>query len=208
MKISQKKLIEVLKAIFWPIALIVAIVALKSANLSKLNISWEQFISLLNVVIWPLTILIGLLFFRKNLMSAMGNLGSLNVGPSGLAMTFQEKVDSVKDLIGIGDGASEGQTKSSGKLNVRTASGTPYQQLMELRDVLNSKIVNRAKELNIATENTSSLVLLDELNRVGGITFKKMQAFKALIDLTNQADQKINQAEVDQIKYMVSNLSI
>ena len=101
MKFSNQKLIEVLKAILWPIAVIVAIVVLKSVNFSKINISWEDFIKLLNVVIWPVTILVGLLFFRKNLSSIMGSLGSLNVGPTGLAMTFQEKLFSAFQCDGI-----------------------------------------------------------------------------------------------------------
>ncbi len=209
MKFSNQKLIDVLKTVLWPVTLIVAIVLLKQIDFSSIKLSWKQLIDLLNVVVWPITILVGLLFFRKHLGHVMGSLGSLNVGPAGLQMTFQDKVNSVQELIGIGEGSSSGdQSKSSGKLNMRTTSGSPYKQLMELRDVLGSKISNRAKELNISTVNASSAVLIEELNKVGGITFKNKQALSALIDLTNDANRDISQAQVDQISAMVRSITI
>ena len=172
-------------------------------------ITWKELTGLIQVIIWPITVLVGLLFFRKHLGSVISSLGTIKAGASGLEMTFQNKLDSVKDMIGLPENASGGTSKSSGKLNMNTnSSGSPYQQLMELRDVLNSKIVNRAKELNLSTDNSSSLALIDELNRVGGITFKKMNEFKALIDLTNSADQNLNQNQLNQIKNLVLNLNI
>lgn len=209
MKLSNNKLQKTVQLIIWPLALVLSALLIYKTNFCDITITWSELITLITVIIWPITVIICFLFFRKKLIEIMGSLASFKAGTDGLELTFQNELDSVEELIGIPKEDSVAQSKSSGGLNMQLASsGTPYQQLMEIRDVLNSKIVQRAKELDIPVNNMSGLLLCEKLKEVGGITIKNARSFKALLELTNKADKSIKQAQVDRIKNIVLNFSI
>ena len=85
---------------------------------------------------------------------------------------------------------------------------SPYEQILELRDVLNNKLHAKAKELNIDISNMSSQAICDKLKEVGGITYHQASAVTALFDLTNTASRDITQGQVNQVKSLVMNLDI
>lgn len=169
--------------------------------------SWEQFTALIQVLIWPLTVVICLALFRKHLADVIDRLGSFKAGSSGLEMTFQNKLDEALTLPALKPSAAI--AKSGGSINIQgSKAGTPYEQLLELRDVLNHKIRAKANELNIDTSNMSNHAISQKLKEVGGITFQNSQAFETLIELTNAASQQITQAQVNQVRALVYNLDI
>jgi len=160
---------------------------------------FQQFIDLVDKIIWPVTVLAGLLFFRKHLGNVISSLGTIKAGTDGIEMTFQSKIDDVQDLIGTGN--SGAISKSSEHISILgSRAETPYQQLMEIKDTLNQKIVKKAIEFKIPTDNTSNSALIDKLKEVGAVTLQNARNINALIDLTNSGNPSINQSQVNQVK--------
>ena len=168
--------------------------------------TWVEIKDLIAVIIWPLTLVICFMIFRKQLRELIGRVGSFKATKDGLEMTFQDKLDDLKALPAL---KAAGTSKSAGTIEIKgSKAGTPYEQLLELRDVLNNKIIGKAKGLNIETNNMSNLAISDKLKEVGGITLQQSKAFDALIDLTNSASPNITQSQVDQVRSLVHNLDI
>ena len=169
--------------------------------------SWEQVTALIQVLVWPITLVVCLALFRRYLADVISRVGSFKAGSSGLEMTFQNKLESIQALPALKP--AEGISKSAGQIQIQGGGlGTPYEQLLELRDVLNNKLTNKAKELNIPSTNITSLALSDKLKEVGGLTIQQAKAFNALIDLTNTASPEITQSQVNQVRNLVNNLDI
>ncbi len=210
MKFLNKKVEKTIQLFIWPIALVRAAFLIYKTDFCELSITWKEFISLITVVIWPLTVIICFLFFRRKLIEIMGSISSFRAGPDGIEFTtFEKDLKATEEQFHISETASGGISKSSGSLNMNLSlSGTPFQQLMELRGVLTNKIGKRAEELNIPIENASSSILVEKLKEVGGITIKKARSFNTLLALINKADKKVTQSQVDRIKNMVLNFSI
>ena len=206
MKFSNEKLIETLKLFIWPVTLIVGLLLIRNTNILSGKVSMKEFIDLLTVVVWPLTLVIGLLLFKRHLSGAITSLGSFKATKDGIEMTFQNKIESAKKLIGAGSGA---QSKSGGQIKIKGSTATtPYQQLMEIRDALNSKIITKAHQHNIPTDHMSSLALSEKLKDIGAITIQKRNQFNALIDLTNSGNQNISQTQVNQVNNLYNALQL
>ena len=98
-------------------------------------------------------------------------------------------------------------SKNAGQINIKgSRAETPFEQLLELRDELNHKIVRKAIEFKIPTENVSSHALLDKLKDVGAITIQNNRNIKALIKLTNSGSPSINQSQVNQVRGLFNAL--
>ncbi|NNK87156.1 MAG: hypothetical protein HKO90_02635, partial [Flavobacteriaceae bacterium] len=169
--------------------------------------NWTEIKDLIDVLIWPLTLIICFMIFRKQLRELIGKVGSFKATKDGLEMTFQDKLESIQTLPALK--AVGGISKSGGQIKIKGSKAkSPYEELLELRDVLNSKIVGKARGLKIETDNMSNIAISDKLKEVGGITLQQAKAFKALIDLTNSASPKITQAQVNEVRSLVNNLDI
>ncbi len=169
--------------------------------------TWQQVFDLITALFWPLTIIICLAMFRKNLAQKISSLDSLKATTSGLEASFSAKLDKLQSLPALE--APKGLAKSGGQIFVEgSGGGTPYEQLQELRDILNGKIISKAKDLNLKTENSTATAIASELKKVGGITIQKEQAFRELIELINLAPREIGQGQVNSIRSLISNLNL
>lgn len=169
----------------------------------------EQIINLLDVIVWPLTVLIGLLFFRKHIGKVIGSLVSIKAGAQGFEINFiEEQLQEATKQIGIG--SFESQSKSGGGINIKGSQAeTPYEQLLEVRDALNNKIISKATKENIPTEDVTALALCDELLEINIISRQNARNFNTLLKLTNIAGgSAITQIQVNQIKALYNNLKL
>ncbi|OUR92413.1 hypothetical protein A9Q87_08040 [Flavobacteriales bacterium 34_180_T64] len=208
MKFSSEKINEALKLFIWPITLIVGLLLIRNTNVLSGKVSMKEFIDLLTVIVWPLTLVIGLILFKKHLSSVIGSLGSLKAGKDGIEMTFQNKIENVQQLLGAGS-ESGAVSKSSGQIRIKGSTAvTPYQELMEIRDALNARIISKAQKHNITTEHTTSIALSEKLKDVGAITIQNFRLFGALVDLTNSGNPSINQTQINQVKTLYNSLQL
>lgn len=170
--------------------------------------SWAEVITLIETLIWPLTVIVCLAFYRGPLGNIIDRLGSVKASPTGgFELNFQEKLNETLALPAL---KSSGDTaKSGGTINIQgSTAGTPYEQLLEIRDVLNDKIRKRARDLNIDPTHMSNYAVSDKLKEVGGITYQQSKGYEALIELMNSANHNITQAQVNLVKSAVNNLDI
>ena len=171
------------------------------------SITWAELTSLIQAIIWPLTVLLGLLFFRKHLGKVISSLGSIKAGASGFEMNFQSALDDAQ--IKIGGGSGSGKAKTAGHINFEGSdSGTPYEQLLSIRDALNSKIIQIAQKYKIPVENISSQKLCIRLLEGNYISRQNARNFNVLLKLTNSGSPEINQSQVDQVKALYNNLQL
>lgn len=205
---SNQRVIKILKNFIWPVTLVIVVLLLRRFDFSKINLSWEKITALITVIIWPVTGLAGLLFFRKHLGNVINSLGTFKVGTQGVEMTFQNKLESAQQQL-IESGSMFAQSKSAGHINIKGSKAiTPYEQLLEIRDALISKIIKKAQEYNIETEDTSSSTICDKLKESGAITYQIARNFNALMDLTVSGNPSISQLQVNQVKELYNSFQL
>ena len=169
---------------------------------------FKEITDLVQVLIWPITVIVALAMFRKIIAQKIEDLDEIKASPTaGLSASFKSALENVQAnplLL-----PAEGQSKSGAKILVDGESiGTPFEQLQELRAVLNGKIISKAKDLNLPVENQSAQSLAQKLKEVGGLTIQQQKAYNELINVINLAPRDIPQGQVNQVESLVSNLSI
>jgi len=184
----------------------------------------DQIIKLLDVIIWPIIVLSGLLLFRKNIGKIISSLGSIKANAQGFEMNFiEEKLQEATKLIGIGssdiiakDGESiipkDGESiipKGSNITPKRSHAESPYQELLELQDIINQKLKNIATQNGITTTSSSNFALTSDLADNKIINSHTAHKLKMLIELNNMAlnSPKISHNQVTQIKKLFNNIS-
>ncbi|WP_228852026.1 hypothetical protein [Aegicerativicinus sediminis] len=171
-----------------------------------LIVEFSQFIEFLDVIVWPLTLIAVVWLFRKNLSGIISNIGSVKAGASGFEMTFQEKLANVSNLL---ENDTHGKTKSASDINVGfERPGNPYQQLLNLRDKLHSKILRKAIDSDIPINDNSTRDLINHLKLHNYISSTTAQNVIAFMELTEVHDPNITQTDVNKATTLFKLLNI
>lgn len=187
--------------------------------------AFEQIINLLEVIIWPLTVFGGLLLFRKHFSKLISSLGSIKAGAQGFEMNFiEDKLQEATKLIGIG--TSGIVSKDGGGIIPKDGGGiipkdskitpkkshaeTPYQELLELQDLINTKLKSIANQNGISSNGSSNFALTNDLVDNNIINNQTARQLKTLIELNNIGlnSPKITYDQVSQMKTLFNNISI
>ena len=162
-------------------------------------------------IVWPLTLLVLIWMFRHHLKDLLGKLTSIDASSTGISLNFDKEVDEAIETLLPMNNSPEIRTKSGvsiGKKEVEKKPGTPFHQIMDLREKLSHRIILKAQENDILTEGKSSIELNNELLKKGSISFKDSKYFQVLVDLTNASDSNVTQSQVNKVKMLYNNLKI
>jgi len=206
MKLNKQSLIRILNGIAWTLALIFLFYLIKGISVTTDPITWTELISLIQVLIWPLTCLIIILLFKTKLSGIIASLGSLKASKDGIEMTFQNKIESVQQMLSGGPVGA--LSKSGKKINISGSKQSPSDQLKEINEALNEAINSKASEYNIDVSNLGATEISSKLKDIGAITLQKARMFNALIDLTESGNPSISQSQVNQVKTLFLSLQL
>lgn len=171
-----------------------------------------DFISkLIEHLIWPITLLIIFIIFRKHFSDIMRKLSGIDATASGISLKFDQQIDKAIEKFLPAQDEDNLIAKSALKIEEEEQPEipkTPFQQMLQLRDNLNHRIILKSQENNIPTISKSSIELKNELLQSGVITAKNAKLFQTLIDLTNASDKTISQAQVNKVQLLFNNLKL
>lgn len=187
--------------------------------------AFEQIINLLEVIIWPLTVFGGLLLFRKHFSKLISSLGSIKAGAQGFEMNFiEDKLQEATKLIGIGTSGIVSKDgggiipkdgggiipKDSKIIPKKSHAETPYQELLELQDMINQKLKLKTSQSGISVNGSSNFALTNDLVDNNIINNQTARQLKTLIELNNIGlnSPKITYNQVSQMKTLFNNISI
>jgi hypothetical protein len=186
---------------------------------------FEKITNLLEVIIWPLTVFGGLLLFRKHFSKLISSLGSIKAGAQGFEMNFiEDKLQEATKLIGLGtsriiakDGAGiipkDGGSiipKDSTIIPKKSHAESPYQELLELQDMINQKLKDKATQNGITPNSSSNFALTNQLADSNIINNQTARQLKTLIELNNIGlnSPTITYNQVSQMKKLLNNISL
>ncbi|MBT8317825.1 MAG: hypothetical protein HKP59_09360 [Lutibacter sp.] len=166
--------------------------------------------SIIGHIIWPITMLIIFWIFRKHFSNIMNKLSGIDATATGISLKFDQEIDEA-----IGENLTE-QTprliaKQAMKIGEKRPSFkevTPYHQMMNIRDGLNHRIILKAQENDISSQNKTNIDLKDELLKAEAISFQQAKLFQTLLQLTNSNFTNITQSQVNKVKLLYSNLKL
>ena len=169
-----------------------------------------EFISkLIETLIWPITLLLLFVVFRKHFADIMRKLSGIDATATGISLKFDQQIDNAIENFLPTQEENNVIAKSAiqiGGQQEPDVPQTPFQQMLNLRDALNHRIILKSQENNILTIQKSSIELKNELLKSGAITSQEAKLFQTLIDLTNASDTTITQAQVNKVKLLYNNL--
>ena len=166
---------------------------------------FEMFVRMAEILIWPLTVLIIVLLFRKKISGVIHRVGSFKASSSGLEMTFAPQLDAAKKLFF--QLRPDAVSKSAAILgNAEKPSGTPYEQLMQIKSELQQTIYELAQESNIAVSGKSNVQVCKTLEKTGVINNENSKLIQSLLMVIDAADPSISQNQVDDISSMYKAL--
>lgn len=206
MKLNRETILKILNAVAWSLALILLVYLLRKIKLTDAPIDWSQIIELVGIMIWPLTCLVIIILFKAKISNLFSKVENFKITKDGVEASFQNKLESVQELLGAATGG--GISKSGKKINIKGSDSTPYNQLLEIKDALNSQIQDKAKEFNLETKGLTLIEISDKLKEIGAMTLQKAKLFNALVDLTNSGNPAISQAQVNQVKTLYLSLQL
>lgn len=186
--------------------------------------TFQKIIGLLEVIVWPLTVFGGLLLFRKHFSKLISSLGSIKAGAQGFEMNFiEDKLQEATKLIGIGTSgivAKDGTgiipkdggsiiPKDSKIVPKKSHAETPYQELLELQDMINQKLKLKATQNGITSNGSSNFALTNVLVDNDIINNHTAHQLKTLIELNNFGlnSPKITYNQVSQMKKLLNNIA-
>ncbi|MBT8376587.1 MAG: hypothetical protein KJO22_06940 [Bacteroidia bacterium] len=195
---------------------------------------FQQIIRLLEVIIWPIAMIIALYMFKNQISKLFNSLGSIKAGAQGFEMNFiEDKLNEATQLIGTGPPDIRAKSggginpKSGGGINPKSGGGinpknddgivntkgyaeTPYQELLELQDIINQKLKAIANQNNIDVGSASNFAITSQLEHHQVISKTTSRELKALIELNNLGlnSPKITYAQVTRIKKLFNNISL
>lgn len=169
-----------------------------------------DFISkLIGNLIWPVTLFLIFVIFRKHFANLMRNLSGIDASSTGISLKFDQQIDdAIENFLPTKEDntvISKSAIQIGGQQQLHVPI-TPFQQMLNLRDELNHRIILKSQENNITTVQKSSIELKNELVKVESIPAKEAKLFQTLIDLTNASDKTISQAQVNKVKLLYTNL--
>lgn len=132
-------------------------------------------------------------------------VGSFKASSSGLEMTFAPQLDAAKTLFG--ELRPDSVSKSSTTLgSSERMTGTPYDQLLQIKSELKQTLTELAQEAGISVSGKSSLQLCAELEKSGVINHENGQLMYSLLTVINSANAGVTQAQVDDIYSMYKSI--
>lgn len=161
-------------------------------------------------LIWPITFLIIFIVFRKHFANIMKKLSGIEASATGISLKFDQQIDeAIENNLPINTNTliAKSAIKIGGQKEDE-APKTPFQQMLNLRDILNHRIILKSQENNISTVNKSSIQLKDELLKSESITSQDAKLFQTLIDLTNASDKSITQSQLNKVHLLYNNLKL
>ena len=166
---------------------------------------FEMFVRMAEVLIWPVTVLIIILLFRKKIQGVIHRVGSFKASTSGVEMTFAPQLDAAKKLFS--ELRSEAVSKSTSILEAaNTPSGTPYEQLTQIKSELQQTVSELAQEASITVTDKSNVEVCQILERSGVINNESSQLIQSLFNVINAASTNISQNQVNEISALYKAL--
>ena len=166
---------------------------------------FEMFLRMAEILVWPVTVLIIILFFRRKIQGVIQRVGSFSASASGVEMTFAPQLDVAKKLFSKlrPDAVSKSTTiLESDDL----PTGTPYEQLTQIKSELQQTITELAQESSISTSGQSNVQLCRSLEKSGVINHENSQLMQSLLTVINAADVDISQNQVNDINSLYKAL--
>lgn len=167
--------------------------------------NFELTIKLIEVVIWPLMLFLILFYFRKSFAGVFERIGTLKVDGSGIAMSFEKTLEITKSTFELNRPEKMSKGKSSFDIE-NTSSEPPFQQLITIKNSLDTALTDLASEEGIDVSNKSGIMLCNELEAKGAITKQKSELTKSLLKVVNMARMDITQTHLNIIKKMYNAL--
>ncbi|MBT8261495.1 MAG: hypothetical protein KJO05_01655 [Bacteroidia bacterium] len=169
------------------------------------TVQTESLIKLLEIIIWPLTLFLIILMFRKQFRNAMERMGSFKADATGISMSFEPKLDAAKKIFSALK--PEGVSKSATSLHERTTfTGTPKEQLGQMKAELHTSLVELAQEANLDSNGKSTSALNRELAQKSIVKNESYHLIEALLEVINAAPAAISQAQVSEIQEMYNSI--
>lgn len=161
----------------------------------------ELLIKLVEVTIWPLTLLLILFLFKKNFADAFNRLGAIKADSTGLSLTFEKALETTKSKFQMNK--PEEMFKSNSIIqNEDSTSTPPYKQLMDVKESLETAIIELATEEGMETLGKNSNLLINDLKNKGVLNNQKSELIQALLHLIQMARMDISQTQINEIKKM------
>lgn len=170
-----------------------------------LSMQAETFLRLVEIIIWPLTLFVIIMMFRGQFRNAMERLGSFKADASGISLSFEPKLDAAKKIFAALQ--SDDAAKSGVSLKpTNNFTGTPQEQLSQIKAKLHSTLVELAAEAQVATSGKSAAALCKELQQRGVIKNDSGHLIGALLEVIDAAPATISQAQLDEIEKMYNSI--
>ncbi|MCW5519390.1 hypothetical protein J1N09_06045 [Aureitalea sp. L0-47] len=163
--------------------------------------NFEMLVRLIEILIWPVTVLIIVLLFRSKIKGVIHRVGSFKASSSGVEMTFAPQLDAAKKMFKQLRPDSVSKSVTTLESSERP-SGTPYEQLLQIKFELEQSLTELAQEASISITGKSSLQLCAELEKSGVINHENGQLMRSLLTVIDAANAGITQAQVDEINTM------
>jgi hypothetical protein len=193
-----------------------------------------QIIALLDIIIWPLTLIASLFLFKNHIGRIINSLGSIKAGPTGLELNFiEDKLQEATKLIGIGsssiipkdggairpkdggsirpkDGGSIKRKSDNAIISKIKYAETPYQELLELQDLIHQKLKNITLQNEITVSGSSSYALTNDLLENEIINMSVASKLKTLLELTSIGlnSPNITYDQVIQMRKLFNNIRL
>jgi hypothetical protein len=165
----------------------------------------DSLIKLLEIVIWPLTLFLIILMFRKQFRNAMERMGSFKADATGFSMSFEPKLDAAKKIFSALK--PDGTSKSAVSLHEhKTFTGTPLEQLGQMKAELHTSLVELAEEANLDSRGKSTALLNRELAQKAVVKNDSYHLIEALLEVIDSAPTTVSQSQVTEIQDMYNTI--
>ena len=192
----------------------------------------DQIINLLDVIIWPLALIVILYLFKQQIREVIGRFKSAKVSAQGVEFNLDSIIDDVSKQTGMAEsdallieeglpipkssgdiipkGSGDIIPKSDKKVTTKKSHAeSPYQELLELRDIINQKLKHIANQNGISTSSSSNFLLISILSEQNKISSDTAHKLKKIIELNNKGlnTPTITHDQVSKMKRIFNNIA-
>ena len=192
----------------------------------------DQIINLLDVIIWPLALIVILYLFKQQIREVIGRFKSAKVSAQGVEFNLDSIIDDVSKQTGMAEsdallieeglpipkssgdiipkGSGDIIPKSDKKVTPKKSHAeSPYQELLELRDIINQKLKHIANQNGISTSSSSNFLLISILSEQNKISSDTAHKLKKIIELNNKGlnTPTITHDQVSKMKRIFNNIA-
>ncbi|WGK64476.1 hypothetical protein [Croceiramulus getboli] len=162
------------------------------------SLEWfKEIIKLVDVIIWPLIVFCFVLMFRPYFAQAFKRLGSIQAGATGIAMTFDKKIDETKALLK--QIRPKDQSKSASR---RLSSSTQSDEQLGLNQIeigVEQHLQALAEQNEVDVNGLNTLEINTKLKDRGIILLQKKKLIDHLIDLLKTPHGDLNNEQLQVI---------